>query len=146
MMAEPRPCRESLKLLKYANVLEVLYNPLIFMTKLSILLQYLRIFCPRNITSDWMRRVIWGLVVFNLLFYIAVMIPQIMACNPREKIWHPYLTGSCLNLPLILIAGAVVNIVSDFSILILPLVRVWQLQLSSSKKLGLTAVFAFGTL
>jgi hypothetical protein len=119
---------------------------LIFITKLSILLQYLRIFCPNGATNGWTRKIIWALVLFNLLFYIAVMIPQIMACNPREKIWHPLINGKCLDLSLILIAGAIVNIFSDFSILILPMVKVWQLQLTRSKKLGLVAVFATGIL
>jgi hypothetical protein len=126
-----------------ANVLEVFYNPLIFLTKLSILLQYQRIFCPHR---NGIFRLIWALIIFNLLFYIAVMIPQILACSPREKIWHPLIPGKCLDLASILIAGAVVNIISDFSILILPIYSVWQLQLNTARKIGVSSVFATGLL
>ncbi|KAF2676346.1 hypothetical protein K458DRAFT_263724, partial [Lentithecium fluviatile CBS 122367] len=119
--------------LQYANVLEVLYNPLIFLTKLPILLQCQRIFCPHR-TIGWTCKIILFFVLLNLLFYIAVIIPQIMTCNPRKKIWHPLIPGKCLDLSLLLIARAVVNIVSDFSILVLLMVKVWQLQLSTFKK------------
>lgn len=124
--------------------MEVFYNPTIFVTKLSILLQYERLFCPHR--AGWTHLVIWALIIFNLLFYIAVMIPQVLACNPREKIWHPYIEGTCLDLAAILISGAVVNVISDFAILILPLFKVWRLQLSASKKLGVSAIFATGLL
>ncbi|RDL40437.1 uncharacterized protein BP5553_00416 [Venustampulla echinocandica] len=136
------PLSHFFKFLYLANVLEVLYNPVIFTTKLSILLQYKRIFCPHNSgTTYWLIHVlIWS----NLLYYIAVMIPQIVVCNPREKAWHPYLPGKCLDLPSILITGAVVNIISDFSILILPVHSIWKLQMSRSRKYGVTAIFATG--
>jgi hypothetical protein len=74
------------------------------------------------------------------------MIPQIFACSPREKIWHPLIEGKCLDLASILISGAVVNIVSDFSILILPIYSVWQLQLNTARKIGVSSVFATGLL
>lgn len=67
-----------------------------------------------------------------------------MACDPRERIWYPYIEGKCLDLATILISGAVVNVISRFAILILPLFETWQLQLPASKKLGLSAAFSTG--
>ncbi|KAJ4356387.1 uncharacterized protein N0V89_004420 [Didymosphaeria variabile] len=43
-----------------------------------------------------------------------------------------------------LIIGAVVNFISDVSILVLPIWKVWQLQLSTAKKIGVTSIFATG--
>lgn len=86
------------------------------------------------------------LICINFLFYVAVTIAQVLACRPREKIWHPYLPGTCLDLAKILIVGAVVNLLSDLSILALPLFKIWQLKLSRFKKAGVSAVFAFGVL
>lgn len=74
------------------------------------------------------------------------MIPQILVCIPREKIWLPMTEGYCLDLPAILISGAVVNIISDFSILILPVHKIWQLQLSKRRKWGVSSIFATGLL
>jgi hypothetical protein len=107
-------------------------------------MQYDRLFCPHR--TGWTHRIIYFLIAFNFLFYFAVTIAQVLACRPREKIWHPYLPGTCLDLAKILIIGAVVNLLSDISILILPLFKIWQLQLSHLKKLGVSAVFAFGIL
>jgi hypothetical protein len=78
------------------------------------------------------------------MFYTAVMIAQIMECSPREKIWHPYLDGKCLDLPTIFISGAIVNMISDLSILALPIFRIWTLQLSRRQKIGISSVFLTG--
>jgi hypothetical protein len=122
----------------------VYYNFLIFVTKLSILLQLGRIFDPHR--SGWTHRSIWFLIVFNALFYLSTTVAQLLTCLPREKIWHPLVEGKCLDLGAMLIAGAAVNIISDFALLILPIVAIWQLQLSNMKKVGVSAVFITGLL
>lgn len=68
------------------------------------------------------------------------MLVQIMGCLPREKIWNPTVKGRCINLSAVLIAGAVINIILDFSILVLPIGKIWQLQMSNRSKLGVSAV------
>lgn len=125
-------------------MLEVYYNPLIFVTKLSILIQYLRIFVPsRSGKTYW---AIHTLIWVNLLFYLAVMLVQIMSCLPRKKIWDPLVPGTCVDLADVLISGAVINVVSDFSMLILPIAKVWQLQITTARKWGISAVFGTGLL
>ncbi|KAI4274159.1 MAG: hypothetical protein LQ337_004124 [Flavoplaca oasis] len=54
-----------------SNALQIFYNPLIFITKLSILLQYLVIFVPNSTGKTYwaIHFVIW----VNLLFYLAVI-------------------------------------------------------------------------
>lgn len=74
------------------------------------------------------------------------MLVQIMECLPREKFWNPTVPGHCVNLPVVLITGAVINIISDFSILVLSMGKIWQLQMSQKKKLGVSTVFAAGLL
>lgn len=124
--------------------MEVYYNPLIFVTKLAILLQYLSIFVPthKGKTFYAVQTLIW----LNFAFYLAVMLVQIMTCLPREKIWNPLIPGRCVNLGAVLIAGAVINIVSDLSILVLPIGKIWQLKISNARKWGISAVFATGLL
>ena len=89
---------------------------------------------------------IHALIWVNLLFYMAVMLVQIMTCLPREKIWNPSISGTCVDLARVLISGAVINVISDFSILILPIARVWQLQITKARKWGISAVFGTGLL
>ncbi|KAF2870184.1 hypothetical protein BDV95DRAFT_75571 [Massariosphaeria phaeospora] len=84
-------------LLKYAHNIRIFYNCLILVTKVSILLQLQRLFCPHRMGSAY--RIIFFIAIFNLLFHVASTISQILTCSPQEKIWHPYVKGQCLNLP-----------------------------------------------
>lgn len=92
---------------------------------------------PRGKTYWFIQLLIW----FNLIFYIAVMLVQIMGYLPREKIWNPIVKGRCINLLAMLIAEAVINIILDFSILVLSIGKIWQLQMSNRSKLGVSAIF-----
>ena len=129
---------------KYTNITTIFYAPLIFITKLSILLQYISIFVPthRSHLFYWIYALIW----INFLFYLADTLVEIFQCVPRDKIWDPTLPGRCVNVDIAFTTTAVVNVISDFSILLLPLGRVWQLQMSTRRKLIVSAVFATGLL
>lgn len=115
-----------------------------FILKVSILVQYLKIFVPyRSGKTYW---AIHALIWANLMFYLACMLVGIMECLPRKKIWDPLVPGTCSNEFAILIAAAVINIVSDFSILILPIAKIWQLQITTARKWGISAIFGTGLL
>lgn len=127
-----------------ANVDEVYYTILIFITKLSILLQYLRIFVPNRQGAAYYiaHFLIWA----NLIAYLIIAFLALFQCTPRERIWDPRVPGKCLNFGAILAAGGIVNVISDFSVLALPLVSTWQLQMATKHKIGISAVFAIGFL
>ncbi|MCJ1438148.1 hypothetical protein MMC27_007535 [Xylographa pallens] len=67
-----------------------------------------------------------------------------MASLPREKLWDSVVPGTCVDLANVLISGAVINVMSDFSMLILPIAKVWQLQITTGRKWGIPAVFGTG--
>ena len=113
------------------------------MVKLAILVQLASIFAP---TRDGMYWTIYGLSVLTVLFYFACMMFRILACIPREKIWHPWLAGKCINSAAGILASAVLNTISDFVLLALPLSGIWRPQISRRKKWQVSAVFATGLL
>ncbi|RMZ46856.1 integral membrane protein [Aspergillus flavus] len=127
---------------KLANASQIMYGPLIFITKLSILLLYLRVFAPAK--RSWMYIFIHGLLWFNAAFYLADTLLEIFACVPREKIWHPDVHGHCVNVNVMILATAILNTISDFSLLILPIFSVWRLHMRNTQKLGISAIFAAG--
>ncbi|KAB8247538.1 hypothetical protein BDV35DRAFT_379709 [Aspergillus flavus] len=129
---------------KLANASQIMYGPLIFITKLSILLLYLRVFAPAK--RSWMYIFIHGLLWFNAAFYLADTLLEIFACVPREKIWHPDVHGHCVNVNVMILATAILNTISDFSLLILPIFSVWRLHMRNTQKLGISAIFAAGLL
>lgn len=75
-----------------------------------------------------------------------IMILFILACEPRAKIWDPTVPGKCNNVLAILIFSGSWNVFSDLAILLLPLYVIWRLQLPVKRKLGVSVVFAAGTL
>jgi len=110
------------------------------LTKLSILLQLLHIFAPAHQGAVYY--LCHFLIWFNGLFYISTMFVGIFQCTPREKFWNPLLPGHCVNINTVNIVTATINAASDLVLLLLPIICVWQLQMSQRKKLGVSAVFA----
>ena len=86
------------------------------------------------------------MILFNFLFYLANLPVEIWPCVPRSKLWTPTEPGHCINNEEVFVAGGTINVVSDFTILLLPIVEVWRLQMSTQRKLGVSAVFATGLL
>ena len=83
----------------------------------------------------------------TVIFYLAVMLFRIFACMPREKIWNPEVPGTCIvNSDAQIVSTAALNVLSDFVLLILPLARIWQLQIPTHKKWAISTVFATGLL
>ncbi|KAE8157854.1 hypothetical protein BDV40DRAFT_304749 [Aspergillus tamarii] len=136
----PSDLREFLKL---ANACQIIYGPIIFITKLSILLLFLRVFAPsfKGITYLLIQLLIW----LNFLFYFADTILKIFECTPRSKIWDEHVPGHCININGPILAASIFNVVSDFLILLLPIVCVWRLQMTFKKKICTSAVFVAGS-
>ncbi len=85
--------------------------------------------------------VLWSV----FLFYFVVTILTVVMCSPREKIWNRLMTtGHCFNNDVVLLASGIFNVISDFSILVLPMVPIWKLQMPLTKKIMIIAIFATG--
>lgn len=122
------------KMLKAVNFL---YGPMMISTKLSILLLYFRLFNPNKSVKSW----IYVGTVTTLLNHVVGTILAITLCLPSDAMGF----AKCSNkLNVLDIVISVINIVSDFYILILPLFVISRLQMKRQRKLGIGAVFATG--
>lgn len=123
-----------------------MYGITVFIIKLSILLQYKKIFAPtgeKNLIYWGVHIVIW----LNFAFYFAITFAEIFLCNPREKYWNLLIeTGHCYNRNAANISAGAVNSFSDFVILLLPQRVIWKLQMPLKRKLAVSAVFLTGFL
>ncbi|MCJ1239872.1 hypothetical protein MMC14_007870 [Varicellaria rhodocarpa] len=136
---------DSLHLKRYLEVGlagEIVYGVAIFITKLSILLQFLRIFqfnrrCAVHYT-------IHSLIWFNLLYHSAYVFSCIFQCTPISKELGSMVHGRCINLGALFVATGVINVVSDFSILALPILYTSRLKMEPRQKLLIIAVFTVG--
>ncbi|RYP08063.1 hypothetical protein DL765_008919 [Monosporascus sp. GIB2] len=123
----------------------VFYGPTALCIKVAILVNWLRIFVPRgtrNSTFWILHTLIWT----NIIFYVITTFTEIFRCWPREKIWNPWFEGgSCpLDIEGQNIATSVLNFISDTTILAMPQWVIWKLQMSTSKKWGLSLLFVIG--
>ena len=122
-----------------------MYGPLIFITKLSILLLYRRLFAPlvKRKTLIFIQLTIW----LNFSFYLALTLVKIFECTPRSKIWHKDAPGHCINVRLQMIATSAINIISNLSILLLPVFCIRRLQTSIRQNIiSMVIAFAVGIL
>jgi hypothetical protein len=112
--------------------------------KLGLLFQIRRIFTVNK--KNVIYWVVWTLIVTNVISYSIFFFVFIVACIPREKIWNPSIPGKCLDMGPTMIASGVVNLISDLTILVLPLLSISNLQMPLKRKVGVSAIFATGTL
>ncbi|KAI1824024.1 hypothetical protein F4861DRAFT_285973 [Xylaria intraflava] len=122
-----------------------LYGASVGTLKVGVLLQWARIFVPRNFRDPFW----WAYnttLVLNVLFYGSAKFVDNFACSPHEKIWDPTVEGHCINMRAETLVSAIVNLVSDLVILALPQMVIWKLNMSRAKRLGISCVFAVGIL
>ena len=124
----------------------IVYNPAIFFIKLSILLQYLRLFRPMKQGNKFLHIGVHVCLWSCLLFYLLEFIFQVMLCIPRSKISNPLAGGKCWSSNALLESTGVFNVISNFAIIILPIPSVWDLQVPMRKKVGIAAIFLAGFL
>ena len=123
----------------------------VWLVKATLIFLILTAFRP----VEWLRALCWVGLGTTLLFYVANLITQVVACRPRggtDRI--AYLAGmasrQCAGVDTLIqktsVATGIFGLVSDLYILIIPLPAVAKLQLGRRKKLGVYMIFSSGAL
>lgn len=110
-------------------------------------MQYLRIFVPhRQVNMPLFIAIhvcIWSIAVFYLVNAVLTIVP----CIPRQKAWNLLITGGhCINITALYQSSGVINVLTDFAILFLPMKPIWNLQMPLRRKISMIAIFATGAL
>lgn len=126
---------------KYLLVLACYYYTLVAVPKLAVLALYNRL-----LTLEPYRTLIRIIAAVLILSAIVIVVMALNLCHPFEANWNPYLPGaSCLNQQAFYTYASLPNIITDVSMLVLPLPVVWKLQASAKVKLGLVVTFLTGS-
>ncbi|KAE8441494.1 hypothetical protein EG329_004882 [Mollisiaceae sp. DMI_Dod_QoI] len=123
----------------YSSIL--LYNGALTMVKISILLQYRRIF---TVTS--MQRATGIALLIIGAWGITVLVMLSLICVPIQALWDQSVKGQCLSLLPAYYAPAAINIATDFTTWVLPLPVIKSLQLPRRQKFMLMFIFGLGFL
>ena len=120
---------------------EVLYNSAMVPVKLSILLLYRRIF-----PVQWFTRTLFAVAVLVFSYTLAGTMTVIFQCVPVKHDWNAAVPATCVDFEAELISLGVINSLTDFLILFLPIPMLWKLKTSTTRKLQLTGMFGLGGL
>ncbi|OTA99779.1 hypothetical protein M426DRAFT_324849 [Hypoxylon sp. CI-4A] len=121
---------------------EIIYIMALALTKVSILLFYLKVFPKRSfrITAQI-------LIGMNLLWAVTYDLLLIFQCQPIDgawKFWDNEYNAKCISINILGWSAAATNIGFDLAVIVLPLPELFQLSLSLKKRLQIIAMFAVG--
>ncbi|KAK3381246.1 hypothetical protein B0H63DRAFT_495050 [Podospora didyma] len=119
-------------------VSQVFYFPQVALLKLSFLFFYLRIF-----PGEWTRRLIWGTIIFTVLYGIAFTLLAIFQCQPVSAWWVQWdgsHGGKCVSNDTINRSSNIVSIFQDVWMITIPLRNVWSMNMDTKKKLGVASI------
>ncbi|KAL4936772.1 hypothetical protein BDV06DRAFT_86230 [Aspergillus oleicola] len=136
------PFADITKFLHYYFAIETLYITSITLTKLSMLLLYLRLFPEKRI-----RWAIYITLALTTAWGVSLLLANIFSCTPVSYIWHSWdgeHEGSCISHEKVMWTHAITNIVFDVIIIALPMPTLLNLNMSLKKKIGVVIMFAVG--
>lgn len=109
------------------------------LSKLSVTLQFFRIFVtPKTLL------VTKCTIAFVISWTIVSACVAAFECVPVERYWDKRIPGKCINGRDTFITNGVMNIVTDFVIIGIPVPSLLKLQVSAAKKIGLLFAFSLG--
>ena len=122
-------------------IAQIFYKVTINLTKISILILYLRIFVQK-----WFRVSCYVLISIVASYMVATTVAAIFQCNPISGAWDKSSHPTCISLTKNWYANAGFSIGTDIVILCLPMQPLWASKLPITQKRALMLVFALGSL
>jgi hypothetical protein len=98
--------------------------------KLSILTFYLRLSVYKMF-----RAVVYILIILVISYTIVLVFQIIFRCHPIAKAWDITLTyGYCLSVRLVANINGVIDVITDCTMLFLPIPLIWRLRVPRKQK------------
>jgi hypothetical protein len=115
------------------------YQASLSLTKISILLQYRRVFVGSDI-----QRIITGSIGVIVVYGLWSVFATAFMCTPVSYFWDSSIGGHCLSRLGVWFANASLNIITDVVICLMPVPVLNRLSLPPKQKYALIAVFCLG--
>ncbi|OBS24817.1 hypothetical protein FPOA_05354 [Fusarium poae] len=133
------------EVVKLSYVYSFLFASAVFTTKVSILLFYKRIF---NRGSLSFRIAFWFGTLLVISYPIIFIFTMSFCCTPISHYWTQFTgsQGSCIDVGQFFVALAIINLITNVIVLLIPVPEVLKLQMSREKKAGVFGILALGGL
>ena len=106
----------------------------------AIIFLYVQIFPTRLF-----RNVCYAALAANVAFGTTAVIADCFICQPIRYRWAPSVVhGSCGDQKSLDMYIAILNLLQDIIVVVLPIPILWRLQMARSKKMGLIGIFGVG--
>ncbi|PNY28089.1 Uncharacterized protein TCAP_01990 [Tolypocladium capitatum] len=141
----PLALRPKANLIPYTRVNyggRPVYQTGISFFKIALCISYLRLL--RGTDQKTYRKVVWFTIVLIGGAHLACALSLIFTCSPVDKSWNPLKEGTCLAPGPSFTAYAMVTIVSDVIVALLPIPILLKLNIRLGKKIGLIVIFMLG--
>lgn len=90
------------------------------------------------------RYAVYVMMSFVVAFWIGLILTGFLICRPIAFNWDKTLDGQCGSTVGEEVSFAIVNMILDGIIVILPMPVVWRLQMPVKKKIGISCMFGLG--
>jgi fumarate reductase subunit C len=111
------------------------------------------IFLLRICSRQWQSVVIWAVLAIVLIFNIVYMFIAIAQCQPVDYFWTRItsvsIKGTCVSKELAsgsTYANTAVNAFADWTLGLLPIALVWNVELDRKAKMSVAGILALGVL
>lgn len=128
--------------LKWFFLAQIFYKIVIMLTKVSLLLLYLRIFVSKEF-----RIATYVILAIVGCWSIGSIVATICQCIPIQASWDSSIIDkTCINSDAAWYQYGIINILTDVAILLLPIKPILELELRHRERLGVLGVFSLGFL
>ena len=108
--------------------------------RVSIVLLYIHIFRIRHFLH-----VCYSVVAFNVLFFMTTILAQCLICRPLSYRWDYTIEGgSCGDEKALSLYIAIVNLLQDVIVVVLPMPVLWSMRLARARKVALSCIMGLG--
>ncbi|KAI9830648.1 MAG: hypothetical protein M1819_005458 [Sarea resinae] len=122
-----------------------IYGASVAFTKLSVICFYRRVFGTADRVFNWALYISFSVSVCYILMIWTVMLGS---CQPLSYFWNQYVDpkaqGSCIAVNKFFLIAGCINMVIDVCILIIPIPKIYQLQMSRRRKLTVVGIMMLG--
>lgn len=123
-------------------VAPIVYTPATCLAKLSLLFFYLKL-----TPQVWFLRTAKVLMLIIVGYTLGITLSNIFACRPIQAAWDRSIVDKqCINTNALYIATAILNTITDVTMLIIPIPVIMPLQMSRRQKMEVVGIFVLGSL